>query len=102
MFANAKNSIRYSLDAKEEAHPAYEWTRSVRCDDEEVAQLHADQREVTSPLPECVKEVASRGIDPGRCPLRARVQHAGMSGAAERERPRRTRTSGHRTVTATV
>jgi hypothetical protein len=37
-----------SLDAKEETHSAYERIRSLLDDDEEVAQLHAYQREVTS------------------------------------------------------
>jgi hypothetical protein len=40
-----------SLDAKEETHPAYERIRSLPGDDEEVAQLHGYQREVTSKVP---------------------------------------------------
>jgi hypothetical protein len=40
-----------SLEAKEETHSAYERIRSVSVDDEEVALLHAYQREVTSKVP---------------------------------------------------
>jgi hypothetical protein len=42
---------RASLEAKEETHSAYEDIRSLPDDDEEVAQLHAYQREVTSKVP---------------------------------------------------
>ncbi|HEY0933944.1 MAG TPA: hypothetical protein VGD91_09395, partial [Trebonia sp.] len=40
-----------SLNAKEETHTAYERIRSLPEDDEEVAQLHGYQREVTSKVP---------------------------------------------------
>jgi hypothetical protein len=40
-----------SLEAKEETHSAYERIRSLSHDDEEVALLHAYQREVTSKIP---------------------------------------------------
>jgi hypothetical protein len=42
---------RASLEAKEETHSAYEGIRSLPDDDEEVAQLHAYQRQVTSKVP---------------------------------------------------
>jgi hypothetical protein len=40
-----------SLDAKEETHWAYERLRSLPENDEEVRELHAYQREVTSKVP---------------------------------------------------
>lgn len=40
-----------SLDAKEETHWAYERLRSLPEDEDEVRELHAYQREVTSKVP---------------------------------------------------